>query len=474
MKTFFKITGILFFTFALCPLPCSFSNPPQLPEFPPLTFHPPKPARYQMANGLTVFLLEDHELPLIRVQMLIRAGSEYDPPEKTGLSEIFGEALTLGGSQHYTPEQIQRGLETAGATMSFAVSMESTSASFTCRISDFDRFFPIFTDVLEHPLFRKDFFEVAKSKQYEALRRMNDDPADVCRREFHKAAYGKDHPYARTPTPETLDHIKRDDLLEMHARYFHPNNSYIAVSGDFSADEIKRKLEQSLGSWEKKEVSFPSVPRVQPTTARKVFYVEQPITQTQIRIGGTGFARLSPDHFAWEVFDELWGGSGTSRMFKVIRTQEGLAYAVGSAFSEPEDLGLIVAICQTRGPESPAAIQAILDIMGEVKDAPFTDKEIVSAKESIRNRFVENFTSSAQIAGEIMRLEYDGYPSDYLDTYTEKIGAVTREDLRRVAQKYLHPEQSIIMVVGDLSLFSKPISTFGQPIPIKLENYTEE
>ena len=152
-----------------------------------------------------------------------------------------------------------------------------------------------------------------------------------------------------------------------------------------------------------------------------MFYIQKPINQSQIRIGEFGLARHSPDHFAWEVFNELWGGGGTSRLFRTVRTELGLAYSVGSGFSEPQERGLIVAVSQTRGSQTIAAANAILKINQDVREAPFTPQEISDAKESIRNRFVENFTSSEQIASYMMNLEYFGFPADYLETYTQNI-----------------------------------------------------
>jgi zinc protease len=157
-----------------------------------------------------------------------------------------------------------------------------------------------------------------------------------------------------------------------------------------------------------------------------------------------------------------------------VRTELGLAYSVGSGFSEPEKQGLVVAVSQTRGSQTIAAAQAILNINRDVQEAPFSNKEISDAKESIRNRFVENFTSSAQIAAYMMNLEYFGFPTDYLDTYPQKIAGVEAADLQRVGRLYLHPERSTILVMGDLSTFDKPLSTLGRPQEIKLIDYSQD
>ncbi len=157
-----------------------------------------------------------------------------------------------------------------------------------------------------------------------------------------------------------------------------------------------------------------------------------------------------------------------------MRTELGLAYSVGTGYSEPAEKGLIVAVSQTRGSQTLAAVQAIQKITQDLRDAPFTEKEISDAKEAIRNRFVENFTSSAQIASYIMNLEFFGFPPDYLDTYTRHIGQVSADDLRRMGNTYLHPERSTILIVGDLSTFDKPLATLGKPQEIKPVDYAQD
>ncbi len=469
-----KIAALLLSAFCLLPLARLSATPPPLLRFPKLEFHPPKPERVVLPNGLVVFLLEDHELPLIKVQAMIKDGSQYDPPDKTGLSAILGPAMTEGGSAHHSPEDILRSLDVTGGSIGVSVSMEEATASLTCRAADFNKLFGIFTDLLLAPQFRSDFVNLEKDKMQESLRRINDEPEDIARREFRHVVYGKDHPYARTPTPKTIDAICRKDLLATHARYFKPNATMLAVSGDFKSEAMKQTILAALGGWGRDDVAYPPIPPVTPTRESALYYVQRPIDQSQIRIGHTGFARHNPDHYAFEVFNELWGGSATSRLFRIVRTQKGLAYEVASTFTQPADLGLIVALCQTRGPETPEAIRSILDINRSVREAPFSEEETHFAKESIRNRFVENFTSSAQIVDQVMSMEFHKYPPDYLDTYPDKIGHVTLADLNRVGEKYLHPDKSVILVVGDLSTFNKPLSTIGRPQEIRLHDYRLE
>ncbi|MFA5974796.1 MAG: pitrilysin family protein [Elusimicrobiota bacterium] len=458
-----------------CLLSITFSQatPPPLPVFPPLEFHPPKPERFVLENGLVVFLLEDHELPLIKLHAVFRTGSQHEPADKVGLGAIFGEAMTHGGTLSRKPEDIEKTLDQKAASVGFGIGLEQGSASMQCRAGDFDEIFSIFVDLTLHPLFRKDFMELAKATQLEALRRINDAPGEVSRREFRRILYGANHPYARLPAPETIKKIGRSDLIAWHQRFFHPNTTILAISGDFQSSAMKEKLQKTFGDWPKAEVSLPTVPEVPATRGKQLFYINRPISQSQIRIGSLGLARHNPDHFAWEVFNELWGGSATSRLFRTVRTQMGLAYSVGSGYSEPALPGLIVAVSQTRNAETIKAVQAILQISKECRAAPFTPGDIQDAKEAIQNRFIENYTSSEQIVSEVMGFEYFGYPADYLDTYPGRIAAVTAADLARVGEKYLRPEDSTILIMGDLSLFNKPLSTLGKPQEVKPLDYSQ-
>src|SRR5258708_6616860 len=213
--------------------------------------------------------------------------------------------------------------------MPFSIGFEDGGGSMGCRAEDFDVIFGLYTDLVLHPQFRKDQVELAKSKALESLRRMNDDPEEVARRELRRVLYGAHHPYARIPSPAMIKNIKRDDLLGAHKRFFRPNGSWIAVSGDFQSAQMLAKFKQAFPSWPKPDAQRSPVPAPTPPQERRIYYIQRPLNQSQIRIGDFGLTRHSPDHFAWEVFNELWGGSATSRLFRTVRTQLGLAYSVG-------------------------------------------------------------------------------------------------------------------------------------------------
>lgn len=443
--------------------------PPPLPEFPPLKFYPPPVRREVLSNGMTIFFLEDHELPLIDISMRIRTGSQYEPADKIGLTSIFAEALRDGGTATRSPEEIRRALEQKAASIGFGVGTESADGSLSCRTQDLDQVLAIFADLLRNPRFEKSQVELHRQQLLESIRRRDDDPGETARRAFRKILYGSDHPYSRTPEIATAQRVTRRDLIEFHKAYFQPNAMWLAVSGDFKTEEMRGKLENVFGNWPQGSAAFPAVPKVQNKKERVVRYVYRGIPQSQVRVGHLGVARHHAEHFALEILNEIWGGEPGARLWRIVRTQKGLAYSIGSAISEPADLGMIVAGGQTKGLSTSDVIMSILEITRDLKEGHLTEQEVQQAKEAIINRFVSNFTSSHQIAVQRMELEYFGFPADYLNTYTTRVRAVTLADVKRAAAQHLDPDHAAILVVGDPNSFSKPLSAFGSVEEIKLE-----
>lgn len=447
---------------------------PTLPSFPPLNFHLTAPEQYTMDNGITVFLLEDHDLPLIQVQTIFRAGTQYDPADKVGLSNLMAQTWTQGGTKTRTPEAIELLLARTASAMTFNMDLESGSGAMSTRKKDFDAVFDVFVDLLRRPAFRADKLRLAKGQALDALTRMNDDPAEMSRRESRRLFYGESHPYARIPSPKTLDSINHQDLIAWHQKISQPNGLYIAVSGDFSSADIKKKLKTAFDDWPKGTLDLPTVPPVPAASKdKRISFIRKSLKQTQIRIGLLGLKRHSPDQFAWTVFNELWGGNSSSKLFTVVRTQKGLAYGVGSAYSTPTDRGLIVAISQTRGSQTISAIQAILDVTKSSREASFTSRELQNAKNGLINEYIQNFTTPAQIVNAYMQHAFFGFPKDYLATYTTRLAQISLEDLKRVAKTYLLMDEVTVFLIGDPSTFEKPLSTLGKIQEIKPLDYSE-
>ncbi|MEK7845832.1 MAG: pitrilysin family protein, partial [Nitrospinota bacterium] len=324
---------------------------------------------------------------------------------------------------------------------------------------------------LMNPVFDEDKMEIEKQKIIESIRRQNDDPSDIARREFRKIVYSS-HPYGRTPTIDTITRIKKDDLVQFHKRYFHPNNIIMGITGDFSREEIIKKIEEAFKDWQQSDIDFPYVSSVKKDFNGSVNFAFKDTTQTVIRMGHLGIKQDNPDYYSVMVMDDILGGGGfTSRLMKEVRSNRGLAYSVWSIFTAGKmDLGLFVAGCETKSESTHEVIVLMKNIIQGIRESPVSDEELQVAKDSIINSFIFGFTSNLQVLNQRINVQYYKLPYDYLEKYRDNIAKVTKEDILNVAREYLNPDKLTLVVVGNDKKFDKPMSEFGNVSNITLES----
>ena len=440
----------------------------QIPIPPLRSFKPQQPKRIELSNGMVIFLQEDHELPLVNGTARIRGGQSSEPSNKTGLVDIYGEVWRTGGTKSQTGDQLDDFLEVRAAKVETGGGPDSTSISFSCLKGDLDDVFKAFVDVLQNPEFRDDKIDIAKKGEEDNISRRNDDVGEIAHREAAKLAYGADNPYARVPEYATVAAITRQDLIDWHDKYVHPNDIILGISGDFDSTAMEARLRAAFEPWPKGE-SFPPFPKteLQYTPAKPGFYLilKEDVNQSNIRMVALGTSRDNPDYYALSVFNEAFGGGFSSRLFNDIRTKRGLAYGVGGGvgtnFGHP---GMIQIAMGTKSQSTVDAIQAIDEDIDDLSTHPITAEEIQRAKDAILNAFVFRLDSPDKILAERMVYEYYGYPADWLDKYQTEVKKVTADDVNRVATKYLHKDQLAILVVGNMKEFGKPLSSLG---PVK-------
>lgn len=425
--------------------------------------------RVELKNGMIVYLKEDHTLPLFNVQVLVNTGSIYEPVEKAGLAQLTGTVLRTGGTKSMKPDEINQKLENMAGTVETFISTEAGRASLYLLSKDLDEGLKILADVLRNPTFNKDKLDLAKDQLKEQIRRRNDTPGSIINREFYKTIYG-DHPYGRSLEWDNIKGITQKDLASFHQKYLHPNQIMLGVSGDFNEAEIIKKLEAVFGDWKKKEVGFPAKPKVEKKFKPGIYFIEKEINQTNIMLGHLGSDLNNPDQYALSLMNFiLGGGSFTSRLTSRVRSDEGLAYSVGSSFPfNTQDLGVFFASCQTKTNSTCRALGYMLDEIKKIRENPVTEEELNTAKDAYINNFVFRFTTTEQIVGLLMGLEYDKRPADYYKNYLDSIRKVSAKDVLRVAQQYLHPEALTIYVVGHKADFDESLEELGKVTEIAL------
>lgn len=441
-------------------------------KFKPLNFVPSKVDRVVLENGMILYLLEDHDLPLFNITARIRTGAVYEPIEKAGLASLTGYVMRNGGTLSMQADTMNEELEFMAASVETSIDRESGSASLSSLKNDIDKGLKIFADVLMNPAFPEDKIRMRKDEVIESIRRENDNPAQIAGREFRKIMYDSKHPYNRKVegTLESIEKITRDDMVAFHKKFFHPNNIILGISGDFNKEEIIRKLNTAFAGWKKEEILFPEIPKVEKRFERSVYYVYKDINQANVLMGHLGIHRKSPDYFPVMIMNFiLGGGSFTARIPGRIRSDEGLAYSAYSVFQTSRDTGMFFVSCQTKLESTNRAISIALEELDKIRKMPVDKDELAQAKETFMNQFIFRFTTSASIVGQKVDIEYEELPLNYLETYLDNVQTVTQEDVQRVARKYLHPDEIKVLVVGDKEKFDKPLDSFGKVNVIELK-----
>jgi predicted Zn-dependent peptidase len=423
----------------------------------------PEVDQVTLPSGMKLFLLEDHELPLIRLSARIRVGSMYESADKVGLAAIAGTVMRSGGTTSRSGDAIDEALENIAASVETGIGLDSGSASMSVLSKDLDTGLSILADILMNPAFPEDKIELTKLQRRSAIARRNDQVNRIAGREFSKLIYGPDSVYARQVEYATLDNITRDDLVALHQAYFYPNNTMLAVWGDFNTSLMVTKIEQVFEDWKSREVSTSPAPEIRYQFRQTVNVIpKEDVNQTHIYMGHIGGLRNDPDYFALSLMNRILGIGFTSRLFKEVRSRQGLAYSVFGYFSADYDhAGMFYVGCQTRSESTVQAIEAMKAEVVKMTQAEVTAEELQLARESFLNAFVFNFDSKGEIVNRLMTYAYYGYPLDFLEKSKKGIEKVTQADILRVAKKHLHPDKMQILTVGPAQDFQEALSTLG-------------
>jgi zinc protease len=438
-----------------------------IPALPP--FHPQQPRRVVLSNGMTIFLTENHELPLISGTAMVRGGSDSEPADKTGLVDLYGESWRTGGTETLTGDQLDNFLEERAAKVETGGGEENTSISFNCLKGDFHDVLGIFADLLRHPEFRADKLSLAKKQLDSDISRRNDESSDISAMQTDILGYGKQSAYARVPEYATVAAVTREDLLQWHRQHVTPNNIILGIVGDFDSKEMEAELRQAFGDWPSGEKV--AEPNVEIAPAKPGIYVvnKSDVNQSEIRMISMGIEKKSPDYYALQVMNQIFGGGFSSRLFINLRTKAGLAYAVGGGVgSDWDHPGLTVLEIGTKTETTVQAIQGLWEQVELLKKNPPSQAEMKRAKDAILNSFIFNFDTPAKVLHEQETYEFYGYPKDFLERYRAGVEKVTPAEVLRVAKKYLHKDDLKVLVVGNASGFETQLAALGAVTPVDI------
>ena len=410
------------------------------------------PHRFVAPNGLTVLVVEQHALPIVQLQALVKTGSVQDPPEKAGLANLVASLLDEGTTTR-TSTQLAEQIEFVGGALEAKATHDFTTASARVLAKDAELGFELLADIVIHPSFPEPELERVRKLILGEIIAQKDDPGMVAGKAFSRLIFDG-HPYSWpvNGTEETLPAIGRADVQVFHAREYLPNQTILAVVGDVTVDRARSLIDKYFGSWQKGPA--PARTAAAPVAIDKpvVELIDKELTQTTLVLGHIGISRTNPDFYAVTVMNYILGAGGfSSRLMDSIRDKQGLAYGVMSQFEPRAIPGPFLVSLQTRNATANQALTGVLKELNGMKAAPVSARELSEAKAYLIGSFPMRFDTTHKLAEVLCQVEFYGLGLDYFTQYPAWIGKVTSDDVLRVAKQYLHPDRYALVAVGKMA-----------------------
>jgi zinc protease len=431
------------------------STPPN-PGPPPQVKLPPIQKR-QLANGLRVWIVELHEVPVAQVDLVLRTGSGADPTGKEGLASLTAAMLDEGAGSR-DALALADAIDFLGATVSTGSGFDSTTVGLHLPVARLGDALPLMADVALRPTFPARELDRLRQERLTAVQQARDEPESIAAAAFNRVVFGT-HRYGTTMIGTTagLKGFTVDDLRAFHARHFIPANAALLVVGDVKPDAVVPQLETALGGWKGAQGAQGALPTPAQVKTRSVVIVDKPgAAQSQVRIGWVGVPRSTPDYYAIQVMNTILGGAFTSRLNQNLRETHGYAYGAGSRFEMRRAPGAFYA---TAGVQTDKTAEALVEFFKELegiaKEVPADELE--KGKNYIALRFPQQFETTGQIAAQLADVFIYDLPDNYFETFVDKIRAVTAADVQRVAKMLVQPNRLAVVVVGDRKVIEAPV-----------------
>jgi predicted Zn-dependent peptidase len=425
------------------------SKPPELGPPPQLDL--PAIQKRALSNGLPVWVVETHEVPVVQVNLVTLAGSGDDPPQNYGLASLTAAMLDEGAGARSALE-IADAIEFLGASLSTTSSFDASAVRLHVPVDKLAEALPVMADVALRPSFPEAELNRLRQERITALIQARDEPESIAPMAFARLLYGPTHRYGTgaAGTRATLEAMTVADLKGFHAAYYQPSNATLVVVGDITAEEAVAQLEKQFGGWKNgAPVRRAAVAAAPQRPAGEIVIVDKPgAEQSQIRLGWIGVARDTPDYFALQVLNTILGGSFTSRLNQNLREKNGYAYGAGSRFDMRLAAGPFFAAA---GVQTDKTAEALREFFNELSGItrPVPDDELAKAKNYIVLGFPSEFESTGDLSARLEELIVYKLPDSYFEQYVPRIRAVTADDVQKAAARYVQPSRFTVMVVGD-------------------------
>ena len=436
---------------------------------PPLQSRPlnfPVRSATTLPNGLGLVIVEDQRLPLISFRLAFRSGDVNDPPALPGLADMMSHLLTEGTATR-TSREIAEQVERLGATLTVGSGSDFTTVAASALSIYAEEILELLAEVTLSPSFPQNEIDLARENTKQLLIQQRAQPNFLASERMAQVMFGE-HPYGRiSPTPESLDALKRDDFLKFRESTFIPNNAVMIIVGDVESDSIAARVEQFLGNWKPgvlPDVSFPALPK---RSARAIYLVDRPgSAQTNIVIANQGITRTSPDYFPMLLMHTVLGSNASSRLFMNLREEKGYTYGAYSNLDTRRLAGTFRATAEVRTPVTGASLHEFFKELERVRNEAVSEEEIGNAKSYLSGVFPLRIETQDGLVDQLVSIRMYDLPDDYLQTYRDQVDAVTAKDIQRVAQAYVRPDEAAIVLVGDAEAISDQVSSYSDVIEL--------
>jgi zinc protease len=408
-----------------------------------------------LSNGLNVLIAEQHELPLIQFNLLVKSGWTADPSGKPGVSSLTSD-IQDEGTGNRTALEISQELKSIGASLRTGSSFDGSTVSLNTLKKHTSKSLEIFADVITNPNFPQEDLDRKKEEYLAQILQEKRRPFTAAFKSFLKTLYGDNHPYGQpytgTGTEESINSITRDDLLTFYNSFFRPNNATLIIVGDVTPDEIIPVLEETFKNWESSDVQAINVPEGRKFEGSHVYLIDKPgAAQSVIVAGRYGIDRSSPDYYSATVMNTILGGKFTSRLNSNLREEKGYTYGARSVFSYRQGQGSFYSYAQV---QSEVTKESLVEFMREFNgiagNIPVKSDELEETKKYITLRYPKEFETISQIGRKLNDLVTYNLPEDYYNSYVSSINGVAQEDVSAAGKKYVRTDNMLFVIVGDL------------------------
>jgi zinc protease len=425
--------------------------------------HPPKPAappalklppvqKHKLSNGLAVWIVEQHEVPVAQINVIIRAGSAVDPPGKFGVASMTAAMLDEGAGTRSALE-LADAIEFLGANLSTTSSFDYSAVRTSAPVARLGETLPLVADVVMRPSFPSEELERLRKERLTALLQARDNPAAIAQIAFPRIVFGQAHRYGTTAggTAVELEAMTLDDVRAFHRAYYRPENATVIAAGDVTPENLLPQLEKTFGRWKAAgdSTKMASVPAAPQLTTRQIYLIDKPgAAQSQIRIGWVGVPRATPDYAVIEVLNTTLGGSFTSRLNQNLREKHGYSYGASSFFDMRLAPGPFFAAAGVQTDKTAEALREFFnEFAGILK--PIPAEEVEKAKNYVALGLPAEFETSGDLARKVEELIVYGLPDEYFPSFVRAVTQVTAADVAKAAAKYIQPDKFAVLVVGD-------------------------